>query len=308
MTAAMVAAALGSAYRSGRWWRCCCPAHGSIGSTLALRDTLSGLVVFCHAGCRRDDVITELRRLGVLGEGGRPAAIDPAELKRQREADDRRRQQRIREARWFWGHETVPPSGIVEAYWRSRGLGALAIPPTIRSSRSWLRHPEGGSRPAMVALVELCPQSQLCLGPVGIHRTFLATDGSGKASFGTPRLSLGPIAGGAVRLARANEQQQLVIAEGVETAASVMLATGLPAWAALSASGIERLLLPPLPLAATVIIAADHDRSGVGLRAARVAAKRWMAEGRRVRIAMPSAAGSDFNDLLNMGEVRHVAA
>jgi putative DNA primase/helicase len=279
MSAATIARALGGACRSGSgWWRCRCPVHNSAGPTLALRDGSCGLVGFCHAGCRAGDILAELRRLGLLAEGGRPAVVDPVEIERQREAGRRNREQRTAAALDFWRHETVPAEGtVVEAYWRSRGLGELLLPATIRASRSWLRHPEGGNRPAMVALVELCPQSQLCLGPVGIHRTFLAIDGSGKASFRAPRLSLGPIAGGAVRLAPANERQQLVVAEGIETAASVMLATGFPTWAALSAGGIERLALPPLPIASSVIIAADHDRNGVGEHAARIAAGRWLA-------------------------------
>ena len=44
---------------------------------------------------------------------------------------------------------------------------------------------------------------------------------------------------------------------------------------------------------------ADHDASGVGERAAREAAARFLAEGRCVRIAVPPRLGSDFNDLLN---------
>ena len=67
-------------------------------------------------------------------------------------------------------------------------------------------------------------------------------------------------------------------------------------------------MLPPPPLASLVIVAADHDRNGVGERAARIAAGRWLVEGRRVRIAMPPEPGSDFNDLLNMTVARHVAA
>jgi putative DNA primase/helicase len=54
-----------------------------------------------------------------------------------------------------------------------------------------------------------------------------------------------------------------------------------------------------LPLAVhTVIILADHDRNGAGEHAARVAAKRWVAEGRQVRIAMPPEPGTDFADIL----------
>jgi putative DNA primase/helicase len=153
----------------------------------------------------------------------------------------------------------------------------------------------------MVALVQHVND-----GPVAIHRTYLAIDGSQKASFRDPRLSLGPVGGAAVRLAQATEHQPLVIAEGIETAASVMLTTGHPVWAALSEGGIRKLVLPPLPLAATVIIAADNDLNGVGERAAWIAAERWVNEGRRVKVALPKVPGTDFNDVLRM-ETRHAA-
>jgi hypothetical protein len=44
MTAAEIATVLGLAHRSGRWWRCRCPVHGSRGATLALRDGDRALV------------------------------------------------------------------------------------------------------------------------------------------------------------------------------------------------------------------------------------------------------------------------
>ena len=188
----------------------------------------------------------------------------------------------------------------------SARLNELPIPPTIRASQSWLRHPEGGNRPAMIALVEHVEH-----GPVAIHRTWLQRDGAAKASFREPRLSLGPIKGGAVRLAPAGEL--LMVSEGIETGAAVMTATGLPVWAALSTSGIASLVMPPLPLAATIVILADHDANGAGERAAHTAAQRWLAEGRRVRIAMPPEPGTDFNDVLRghgraqIMEARHVA-
>jgi hypothetical protein len=56
------------------------------------------------------------------------------------------------------------------------------------------------------------------------------------------------------------------------------------------------LALPPT--VRTVIILADHDASGAGERAARTAAQRWLAEGRRVQIAMPPEPGTDFDDVL----------
>src|SRR5262249_13616742 len=156
-------------------------------------------------------------------------------------------------------HEAGPivPGGAVWNYLQNRGLGELPVPPTLRASRSWLWHPEGGRRPAMIALVEHVEH-----GPVGIHRTFLAVDGSGKATFHNPRRSLGPIGGGAVRLARAAET--LMVGEGIETCLAAMQAKGMPAWAALSTSGLVALHLPPV--VRTVIILADHDTNGAGER------------------------------------------
>jgi putative DNA primase/helicase len=76
-----------------------------------------------------------------------------------------------------------------------------------------------------------------------------------------------------------------------------MVACAMPGWAALSASGICALVLPRE--ATHVLVCADHDAHGVGQRAADDAAARWLAEGRRVRIALPQEPDSDFNDLLS---------
>jgi putative DNA primase/helicase len=77
---------------------------------------------------------------------------------------------------------------------------------------------------------------------------------------------------------------------------SVMQVTGYPGWAALSATGIKNLVLPPEAL--QVLIACDNDENHVGLKAARKAQRRWLAEGRRVRVSMPPLLGTDWNDVL----------
>jgi putative DNA primase/helicase len=107
-------------------------------------------------------------------------------------------------------------------------------------------------------------------------------------------MMLGRCAGGAVRLAPATSV--LAVTEGIETGLSVLQATGIPTWAALSAPGMAALRLPALPMAAEVIIFADHD--AVGIRAAEAAIYRWHGEGRVVRLARPSTPGTDFNDVL----------
>ncbi len=129
---------------------------------------------------------------------------------------------------------------------------------------------------------------------IGVHRTYLRPDGSGKADIEPAKATLGCAAGGAVRLAERCET--LMIGEGIETCLAAMTATRLPGWSAISAGGIETLALPAL--VKTVIILADHDRNGRGARAAKTAAARWLVEGRRVRIALPLEPGTDFNDVL----------
>ena len=72
-----------------------------------------------------------------------------------------------------------------------------------------------------------------------------------------------------------------------------MQATGRPAWAALSTSGLRSLELPDAITGA--IILADGDEPGE--TAARHAARRWASEGCSVQIAR-APAGQDFNDVL----------
>ena len=138
----------------------------------------------------------------------------------------------------------------------------------------------------MIALVEHIER-----GIVGIHRTFLTPDYRRR-----DRASLGPIGGGAVRLGMLQAGEWLAVTEGIETALAVATSCNMPVWAALSAGGMRALVLPPE--ATHILICADHDASGVGQRAAHDAAERWLAEGRRVRIAMPPEAGTDMADVL----------
>jgi hypothetical protein len=66
LTASEIARQLGSAFRCGSWWRCRCPVHQSRGATLALKDGDRALVVVCHGGCSRAEIIAELGRLGLF--------------------------------------------------------------------------------------------------------------------------------------------------------------------------------------------------------------------------------------------------
>jgi hypothetical protein len=226
-----------------------------------------------------------LRRLKLLdGAVGRAAKPDSEAVERRRKENERDRTRRIAIASDLWS-ETEPANWIVETYLGGR-LILDPIPETIRLHRA-LRHREAGCRrPAMVAAVEHAEN-----GFVGLHCTYLAPNGEGKASGIEPvKRFIGPVAGGAVRLAPATDT--VAVCEGIETGLSYQEATDTPTWAALSAGGIRSLILPDH--IAKVIIATDPDPTGV--MAARAAARRWLEEGRRVRIARPPQ-GLDFNDL-----------
>jgi putative DNA primase/helicase len=253
-----------------------------------------GLIVKCFGGCRPRDVLAELRRRRLIDgdAGGIDARPDPAEIKRRQNAETRERQQRIALARDMVAESLSAGGTVVERYLREvrKVLGTHPVPPSIRylpmaSSYAW-HPPSGGRRPVMLAVVEHVERSI-----VGVHRTWLALDGSAKASLDPVRMSAGLIRGGAVRLAPAG--QLLMVAEGIETALAAMRACALPAWAALSTSGLRTLELPDD--VRDVIVLADGDEPGEA--AARACGGRWKREGRRVRIARPPQ-GLDFNDLL----------
>lgn len=283
MTAETIARAMGGAYRSGSWWRCRCPVHHSGSPTLAVRDTPKGGVeVRCFAGCGAAAVKAELRRRGLIEEkSGTPAAAPDPEAEAQQRRD---RQRRIESAGWVWG-ETVPANYIIETYLGGR-LILDPVPATIRLHRA-LRHKEADCRrPAMVAMVQHAEHE----GLVAVHCTYLRTDGSGKAALDPVKRCIGPVGGGAVRLAPAAET--IAVTEGIESGLSYMEHTGTPTWVALSAPGIRALVLPEE--VRHVVIAADSDP--VGIMAARAAARRWLAEGRKVGIARPPV-GFDFNDM-----------
>ena len=285
MTAAEIAAALGATHRSGAWWRCRCPVHGSQGATLALRDGERGLILKCWAGCDPRDVLAELRRRGLAGGGNSYFSL-PEPARRPAAAGDDVAA-RIAAARRLWNVAQNAHGSPVVRYLAGRGI-TVPPPPALRwAPRCW--HARAGRYlPAMVARVDDI-EGRL----IGVHRTWLDRDAAGQWHR-RDRASLGPISGGAVRLAEPHET--LIIGEGIETCLSVIQACRLPAWAALSTSGMAALALPAI--VRTVIILADHDSSGAGERAAHAAARRWLAEGRRVRIALPPEPGTDFNDVL----------
>jgi hypothetical protein len=259
-----------------------CPAHDDSTPSLSICDVDDKVLVHCHAGCEQEQVIAVLRTRG-LWSNNRPQSFRAiaARLVRQPNEGDRGRGEA---ALRIWRSANPADGTLVNVYLASRGVH---LPPPAVLRFAWLKHPSGGIWPAMVALVTKGEDGT----PLAIHRTFLRRDGKGKAPVDPEKMMLGPCSGGAVRLG--GPGNLLMVGEGIETTLAAMQATGHPAWAALSTSGLRNLVLPHDVRDAIVL--ADGDDPGES--AARDCALRWKREGRRVRIARPPQ-GMDFNDLL----------
>ncbi len=286
MTAETIAKALGG-HRAGATWMARCPAHDDSSPSLSIsagKD--SKVLVRCHAGCNQREVIAALADRGLWDATGKRAGRFAYKRRINLSTEpDPDAMGRTEATLAIWRASQGVAGSPAETYLRSRGI-TLSLPQSLRFHPG-LKHASGGVWPAMVALVTHGAGGK----SIGIHRTFLARDGSTKAPVDPVKMMLGPCRSGAVRLGPPGDA--LMIGEGVETCLAAMQASGHPAWAALSTSGLRTLDLPRE--VRDVIVLADGDDPGEA--AAQDCAWRWKREGRRVRIARPPH-GMDFNDLL----------
>lgn len=261
----------------------CQPDRRKDQNALTLFDGRSGLLLHCkRTACDFCDI---LAAAGV--RAGDYRAPDPADLAKQTSEAKAKAARRAEAAHQLW-NEAQPIDGTpAEAYLRGRGI-SCPLPHRLRFHPQCWHGPSGARFPAMVALVE---------GGEGfaVHRTFLRSDGSGKAGLaGGDKLMLGATAGGAVRLS--GGAARLAVAEGLESALSLLsglLAGPVTVWAALSTSGMRSLRLPKQ--IGQLVIAGDGDQPG--REAAFALASRAHALGWRVALIDPGE-GADFNDIL----------
>lgn len=302
--------------RRGLWYR---HSQGVGGDALAL-------LAYCLTGAPRPTAAVFDEARAFLGIAGRP---DPAEAARRRaEADARRREQErvaaeerlrsARRARDIWRASGDAARSPVAAWLAARVGADYVIPPTIRAHPAlpyWWDAPRRTgdaprreiihAGPAMVALVTDGVTGRFR----GVHITWLSADGATKATITAPdgtaclvRKMRGSIEGGHVRLGPPGPV--MAIAEGIETAAVVALASGLPVFAALSLGNLDAALPP---LVRDLTLCADSDEA---YRLAAPAARGRMVDpdavldhaiaahagrGLTVRLARPPL-GLDFRD------------
>ncbi|WP_046899461.1 toprim domain-containing protein [Gluconobacter oxydans] len=168
---------------------------------------------------------------------------DPASSSQDRPVRERGSASSSEAARRLWVMSGPITGTPVETYLRRRdmtllhGTGALRFHPrcyyradTDSPAETW---------PAMIAAVT---DLEGCV--TGVHRTWLAADGRGKAPVEYPRRALGGLLGHAVRFGPVSDV--LAAGEGIETVLSLReIMPDLPLAACLSSAHLAALIFPP---------------------------------------------------------------
>ncbi len=262
-----------------------CPAHEDKTPSLSIRDGAGGrLLTCCHARCSPEAVWAALQDRGLVERAGdRPA---PRRRRRPRPQPSSEPSPNHDHALKIWRAARDPIGTLTGSYLHNRAI-TIAPPATLRDHPGLKHCPTGQNFPAIVAAIT-CADRKV----IAIQRTFLRMDGCGKANVEEPKMTLGAMRDGAVRLGPAGSV--LGIAEGIETGMSAMQLFEVPVWCCLSAVRLGRLWLPP----EAVEIHLFADNGAPGHEAAERAARVYQAQGRRVVVRFPPAEFDDFNDLL----------
>lgn len=176
-------------------------------------------------------------------------------------------------ARWLWSKSQPLAGSFAAAYLRSRFC--FIDSPNIRCLPAHDKHP-----PAMIA--------RFGEGAVtSVHLTKLKADGSGKAGTDNDKIVIGPSIGQPIIMRNNLERGELIIAEGIEDAASLVLCVDWNAWAAGTAGRI----------AAVVAMANDFDRVFVAIdldKWKRTERGAWIPPAAEVAFAKARAVRSDI--------------
>ena len=269
-------------------------------------------------GCSQGEAARDLAAELGLDLGQAPRRWKPAPLRvpdGHAPDPDREAAQKRAIARSWWKKAKPAHGTLAEAYLRRRGI-TIPVPPSLRFSL--MRHPASGGEllPCMVGAMQVED------GLVGVHRTFVAPDGSGKVKLpeldrrgrlvghAPAKLMYGTAWGAVVRLGELGPS--LALAEGIETALSVaQLAPGWTVWAGLSAGNLPRIAIPET--VERLVIVADGDEKPdwraeltrnrertmrrEGLEQAELAVKALRGLGIATSIIVPITNG-DANDML----------
>lgn len=275
------------------------PGHSPKDDSLSIADhpdNPSRIIFYSHSGDSDRDCMDYLSALGAQFNSERDGKRFNRKMGRSSQSTKHQESNRQR-ALEIW-HESRSTVGTpAEDYMRHRCL-MLPLPRSLRF------HPRcyyarGAYLPAIIAAVWNFSEHRI----VGIHRTYLRSDGRGKADVSNPKKSLGSVSGGGIILRK--PASRMYVCEGIENALTIQQCLSVPTISALSASGISRLTLPND--IREIVIAGDNDGlNAPSLRLYENAAQRWADSGIKSGISRPSIQGLDWNDMLMAGGPSHV--
>lgn len=181
----------------------------------------------------------------------------------------------------------------VHRYLASRHVDELIYPKALRFHPK-LADGDGRIRPAMIAMVGVPGAPKFC----SMHRTFLRSDGVGKAEMENPKkLMAGTLPDGACVMLSEFHGGKLGIAEGIETALSASAMFEMPVWSAISSALLAKW--SPPEGCDEVAVFADNDPKFGGQAAAFALAHR-LSTGKGaipVTVHVPDRTGEDWADV-----------
>ena len=274
-----------------------CPIHDEKTASFVVTDDIGQF--YCH-GCQASgdaiDLVRAVKGFDFLESvkylaGEIPRVSVARERERTRKLDQAKRALAGAYARAQW-KEAVPVENTpAETYLRRRGI-TCPIPKSVRFGivPLWIDLTTGKKARALPALIAACQGADGSVA--GIQRIFLQPNGH-KAPLPQPKLSLGSIRGGALRLAA--EAPEMIVCEGPEDGLTLQqMLPNIPVWVALGSGNIPHMELPPG--VRRILVAGDNNSAG--RKAAQDACKAFRSQGRQSTTIFPDAAYGDFNDEL----------
>lgn len=253
----------------GRVAMCRCPAHDDTTPSLSIRQGDRGILVTCFAGCHREDILRELRRVPSRGR----FRYTDAPSTRSANVDR------------LWEEASSVANTLAQRYLQQRllwpsGDDLRFHPRCPFRPKPWTTfHPallvavREGRRLTAIQRIFLDPNTARCR-----MKLMLGRPGAGAWQGGAPR------------------NDTLVLAEGFETAWAFTVIHKLPCWASLGARRLDQIRLPEN--LGTLILAQDNDAEGS--RAADKAEEVYAARGLAIERMPPPARVKDWAKQLEM--------
>lgn len=283
--------------KSGDNYLCFCPIHKGSQRNLSLKLGSNGkILVHCFAGCDYREIWNELRN---LNNGASVIADQNPKAGMESRAWAARLIDRV------WNESTAIKVDSPARKYLAKRIGSDVDAASIQNLREHRSQPYKNEQGGLVGNFPclIAPVRNVAGELITLHRTYLTEDGN-KAAVSTPKKMMpcekfGSSKGAAIQLAQPTDI--LCLTEGIETALAVNKLVNQPVWSCVSAIGLEHAIVP---LAVKQVwIFADNDRlkKSTGEIAAKRLAERLSIEGKIVKVFMPSAAGTDFADILING-------